>query len=110
MTNYFEDFQKLSQESLDTTMANVGVVSKTLQTIATETADYSKKSLEEGSATVEKLMGVKTLDKAIEIQSEYAKTSYEGFVAQATKVGEMYTEMAKEVYKPLEAAFAKATK
>lgn len=110
MTNFLEDFQKLSKDNMDAAMANVGIVSKTFQSIATETADYSKKSFEEGSATVEKLLGVKSLDKAIEVQSEYAKSSYEGFIGQATKIGEMYTEMAKEVYKPFEEAITKATK
>ncbi|MEM8798182.1 MAG: phasin family protein [Pseudomonadota bacterium] len=110
MQNFMEDFQKLSKDNMDAALANVGIVTKTFQSIATETADYSKKSFEEGSATVEKLLGVKTLDKAIEVQSEYAKSSYEGFVGQATKIGEMYAEMAKEVYKPFEEAFSKVSK
>ena len=51
--------------------------------------------------------GAKTLDTAIQIQSDFAKSSYEGFVARATKFGELYQNLAKEVYKPVEAAFAK---
>ncbi|MEP1924725.1 MAG: phasin family protein [Hyphomicrobiales bacterium] len=110
MTNFSEDFQKLGKENMDVAMANINVVSTTLQTIATETADYSKKSFEESSAAVEKIMAVKSLDKAIEVQSDFAKSAYEDFVGQATKIGEMYTAMAKEVYKPIEAAVTKATK
>lgn len=110
MKNYMDDIQKMNKDNMDTAMASVGVVSQTLQTIATETADYSKKSFEEGSAAVEKLMSVKSLDKAFEVQSDYAKVAYEGFVGQATKIGEMYASMAKEVYKPVEEAVTKATK
>ena len=110
MTNYVEDFQKMSQESLETTMANVGVASKVFQEIATESADFSKKAFEEGSAAAEKLMGVKTFDKALEIQSDYAKNAFEGFVAQATKVGDQYAALAKELYKPVEEAMTKAAK
>ncbi len=76
----------------------------------TEVADYSKKAVEAGSAQFEKLLGVKTLDKAIELQAEFAKASYEGYVAHATKVGELVTELAKEATKPLETIFAKAGK
>ena len=43
----------------------------------------------------------------MEIQTAYAKTSYKSFVAQATKMGEIYTNIAKEAFKPVEAAFAK---
>lgn len=110
MKNVMEDFQKMSKDNMDAMLANMGVVSKTLQTIASETADYSKKSFEDSSAAVEKLMAVKSLDKAFEVQSEYAKSAYEGFIGQATKFGEMYTSLAKEVYKPFEQAVAKATK
>ena len=46
--------------------------------------------------------------KAIEIQTDYAKSAYEGFVAQATKIGELYADLAKETYKPFEAYVAKA--
>lgn len=110
MTNFMEDFQKLNKDNMETAMANFGVVSKALQTIASETADYSKKSLEQGTAVTEKLLAVKTLDKAVEVQSDFAKSSYEEFVGQATKINEMYAGMAKEVYKPFETAFANAKK
>jgi hypothetical protein len=109
MLNNLEDIQKLGKENVDVAMKQFGTVSKGWQTIATECADYSKKSFEEGTAALEKLFGAKSLDKAIEIQSEYAKTAYEGFVAQATKMGELYTDLAKETYKPLEGILAKAT-
>jgi hypothetical protein len=78
-----------------------------VQTIAAETADYSKKSFEEGSAALEKLLGAKSLDKAIEIQTTYAKSAYESFVAQATKMGELYSDLAKETYKPFESFTSK---
>ena len=50
---------------------------------------------------------MKSLDSAIQLQSDYAKSAYEGFVAQATKFGELYTNLAKEAFKPVEAAVAK---
>ena len=50
---------------------------------------------------------MKKLDEAISLQTEFAKASYEGFVAQATKFGEMYQAVAKEAFKPVEGAIAK---
>ncbi|HRE21702.1 MAG TPA: phasin family protein [Rhabdaerophilum sp.] len=107
MIQAFEDIQKYGKDNLDAAVKAFGAQQKGVQAIATEFADYSKKAIEAGSSTFEKLAGVKTLDKAIEIQTEYAKTAYEGFVAHATKVGELVTELAKESYKPLEGALAK---
>jgi hypothetical protein len=107
MLKNFEDFQKLGKDNVDVALKQFGTVSKGWQAIATEFADYSKKSFEDGSAALEKLFGAKTLEKAIEVQSDYVKTAYEGFVAEATKFGELYTDLAKESYKPLEGMLAK---
>lgn len=108
MTINVEEIQKVSKEAVEKATTSIGVVSKGFQSIATETADYSKKSFEAGSAFVEQLLGVKAVDKAIELQTAFAKSSYEGFVAQAKKVGEMYVDIAKEAYKPFEGFMPKA--
>ena len=107
MLKNFEDFQKLGKENVDTCMKQFGTVSKGWQAIATEVADYSKKSFEHSTAAMESLLGAKSLEKAIEIQTDYVKTAYEGFVAQSSKLGELYTDLAKETYKPLEGMIAK---
>lgn len=107
MFNQFEEFQKYGKENLDLAVKSFGSTSKSVQAIATETADYSKKAFEQSSAVVEKLVGVKTLDKALEIQSDYAKSAYEGYVAFASKVGELITDLARDSAKPYEAMFAK---
>jgi len=109
MLKNFEDIQKLGKDNVDVAMQQFGTVSKGWQAIAAEFADYSKKSFEDGSAALEKLLGAKSLEKAIEVQSEYVKGAYEGFVAQSTKLGELYTDLAKETYKPLEGFIAKVT-
>jgi hypothetical protein len=107
MIKNFDEMQKFSKENVDATMKSLGAFSKASQTIATEVADYSKKSFEDGTKVLEKLLGAKTLDKAIEIQTDYAKSAYESFVAQATKMGELYADLAKEAYKPYENFVAK---
>ena len=107
MFKSFEDIQKAGKDNLDVVVKSFGATQKSAQPIATEVQDYSKKSFEAGKDFAEKLFGVKSLDKAIELQTAYAKTAYEGFVAHATKVGEMYTDLAKEAAKPFEGAFAK---
>jgi hypothetical protein len=108
MVKTFEDMQTIGKDNVDTALKSFGALSKSGQAIAVEFADYSKKSFEQSSATVEKLFGVKSLDKAFEVQSEYAKSAYEGFVAQATKIGDLYADFAKEAYKPFETALARA--
>ena len=108
MVKNFEDMQKFGKDNLDASMKSFGALSRSAQAIAAEVADYSKKSFEDGSKALERLFGAKTLEKAIEIQTEYAKTSYETFIAEATKIGELYVDLAKESYKPFEGYINKA--
>lgn len=110
MANDFEEIQKFSKPQLDTAASATQSLVKGLQAIAAETTDYSKKSLENGSAFLEKLLGVKTLESAIQLHSEYVKASYADFVAQATKVSELYSGLAKEAFKPIGIAQMQVTK
>ncbi len=106
--NTFDDAQKFGRENMDLTLKSFGSVSKGLQAIAVEVADYSKKAFEDNSALFEKIVGAKSVDKAIEVQSQFVKSAYETYLARMTKIGELYADMAKESYKPIESAFAKA--
>ena len=74
-----------------------------------DSMETAMKSVEGSAAHWEKLLGVKSLEKAMEVQTEYLKSSYEGFVAEATKLGELYVDFAKEAYKPFESAYTKAS-
>jgi phasin family protein len=102
----FEDFHKFSKQQLDAVAAAASSFSKGLQEIAAETTEFSKKAIAANTDVVEKLLGAKTIDSAIQIQTEFAKTSYEGLVAETTKIGELYAKLAKEAFKPIESAYA----
>lgn len=109
MVKSLEDVQKFGKENVDATLKSFDACAKSVQAIALEVADYSKKSFDESAAAAEKMFGVKTLDKAIELQTAYFKSTYEGFVSEAAKLGALYAELARETYRPFEGQFAKAT-
>jgi hypothetical protein len=69
--------------------------------------DYSKKAFEDATRAFEQLAGSKSIEQAIEIQSQYAKKAYDTWVAEASKLSEMYVGMARDAYKPVEQAVAK---
>jgi len=107
MANNLNEFQTYGKEQLEAATTSSASFVKSLQTIGTETTDYSKKSFEDGAAFLEKLLGAKSLESAIQIQSEYAKTFYETFIAQSKKIAELYSNLAKEAFKPIETLVAK---
>ena len=97
-----EEIQHYGKEHLETVVAATHTLQGGFQAIATAYGDYAKKSFEDGKAFVEKLSGVKSLDKAIELQTEYARSAYETFVAESQKIAGLYGDLAKQSYKPFE--------
>ncbi len=104
-----EDFQQYGKDQYEAAVSSVSSLTKGFQAIAASLGDYTKKSFEDGNSFVEKLTGVKSFDKAVELQSEYTKSAYEAFVAEAQKIGEIYSGLAKEAYKPFESYVSKMT-
>jgi phasin family protein len=102
-----EDIQQYGKEHLETVVASATTLQNGIQTIATAYGDYTKKSFEDTKSYVEKLSGVKSLDKAIEVQTEFAKSAYETFVAESQKIAGLYTDLAKQTFKPFEGMVAK---
>lgn len=69
-----------------------------MQTIALAYGEYTRKSFEQTKSFVEKLAGARSLDKAMEIQTEFAKQAYETFVADSQKIRELYSGLAKQSF------------
>jgi phasin family protein len=80
------------------------------QTIANAYGDFTRKSLEETRSFVEKLSGTRSLDKAMEVQSEFARQAYKTFVAESQKIRELHSELAKQTLKPLERLVSKTSR
>jgi hypothetical protein len=71
-----------------------------IQTIANAYGDYTRKSLLESRSFVEKLLAVRSLDKAIEVQTEFTRQTYANFVAESQKICELYRELARQAFQP----------
>jgi hypothetical protein len=104
-----DDVQKIASESVDATTRSFQGATRVTQAIASQIADYSKRSFEQGTKTAENLLGARSLDKAVEVQNEYARAAYEDYVSHATKLGQLYTELAQETFRAYQDFAAKAT-
>ena len=102
MMNGIEDTQKAGRQAMDRTMQSFGAVARGWQALATETAGYSKQALEDGASHVEKLLGAKSFDVALEAQNAFLKSSYEKAAGRATRMGELYLDLMKDAAKPFE--------
>ena len=105
-----EEFQRATKDGFDATVRSFGEVSKGFQAIAAIAVDYSKKAFEDSTRAFEQLAGAKSFEQAWEIQSQYAKKAFDAYVAQASKIGEMYVDLARTAYRPVEQVVAKTAR
>lgn len=107
MLKGFEEFQKVGKDGFDAAVKSFGEMNKGFQAIAAEVTDYSKKAFEDGTRAFEQLIGAKSVEQAVEIQSQYAKKAYDTYISEVSKLGEMYAGLARDAYKPVETALTK---
>lgn len=106
MFNFDEASQK-GREVMDGMLKSYAEVSNVFRAIATEAAEYSKKSYMDGVAHMEALSSVKSPEVALELQANYIRSAYEGALAGMSRIGDMYVDLARTAYKPFEAPVAK---
>ena len=98
-----------SREQINAAEASMSSLPGGFHAIATAYGDYTKKSFEDTRSFVEKLSGAKSFDKAVEIQTDFAKSAFETFVAESQKIGALYRDLAKQSSKPFGGFLAKMT-
>ena len=82
-------------------MTDMTVVNDKMKAIATAHADYVKSSFEANNAYLTKLATIKAPDQAMQITTDHMKSAYETFVAESTKIGNMYKDFFKSAYEPM---------
>ena len=97
------------KERIDAVDASTNAFPGGFQAIAAAYGDYTKKSFEDTKSFVEKLSGVRSFDKAMEVQTEFAKSAFERFVTESQKIGALYGDLAKQAYKPFGGFLTKMT-
>ena len=108
--NIGETFQQVSQNGFDAAVRSYAEVNKGFQALAARATENAKTAFEDTTRTVEQLLGAKSFEHVIEIQSQYAKRAYDNYLAEASKVGEWYVDMVRNATSPWEQAATKAAK
>jgi hypothetical protein len=103
------EYQKAAGSGFEAAGRSLSEVNRGFQAIAAEMTDYSKKAFDDAIRTWEQLIGVRSLEQAIEIQSQYAKRVYENHMAELSKLGEMCVGMVRDASKPVEQASRRFT-
>jgi len=109
MTKGMEDVAEFGRQNMEAVVTSSKRAAKAAEEMNAEVVAYAKKSYEDGMAAFKELSGVKSMNELFEKQSDFAKTSFEAFVAESTKLNEMATGAAKDCFEPFQARFEAAS-
>ena len=98
------EYQKAAETGFEAASRSFGEANKGFQALAAEMMNYSKAAFDDSIRTWGELIGVRSLEQAIQIQSDYAKRVYENHMAELSKVGEMCMGTMRDAAKPVEDA------
>ena len=90
-----------SKKNLEAVVASVTAATKGAETLGAQTMAFSKQALEDQVAAAKSLAGAKSVQEAFELQTAWAKSAMEGYMAQFGKFSEVVTDSVKETMKPL---------
>ena len=98
------EYQRAAESGFEAASRSFTETNKGFQAVAAEMMEYSKAAFDDAMRTWGQLIGVRSLDQAIQIQSDYAKRAYDNHLAELSKVGEMCLGTMRDVSKPVEDA------
>ena len=96
----YDAFGGYSKETADAVTKSATVAGKGVETINSEIYSFSKQSIEEAVAATKAVMGSKSVHEAFEFQTDFAKSAFEAYVAERSKLSELTTAAAKDSFAP----------
>jgi phasin family protein len=89
------------KQNVEAWLASASAAQKGLETISARTVAFSKTALENHVAATKSLMTSKSVQEYMEKQNDYAKSSFEAYVAELTSLSDLFSGVAKEVTQPI---------
>jgi phasin family protein len=97
----YDDIAALNQGNVEALVKANTVLAKGAEEIGKELMSYAQTSLERTAGAAKALFGAKTLQDVVQLNTEFAKNSYDTYLANATKLGELSVKVANEAFQPL---------
>lgn len=101
--NAFDDVAGFHKENVDAFMASSTILAKGFESLSKEMMAFNQGQYESAVSTAKALMGVKSVKELVDLQTSFAKASFDAFMAEATKVSEVGMKVVNEAAEPLTA-------
>ena len=101
-TKSYDQVLGYTKDTVDAYVQSATIAGKGVETFNNEVYAFSKQSIEDNVAAAKALFASKSVHEAFELQTSFAKTAFESYVGQITKLSEMFAATAKSSFEPLQ--------
>jgi hypothetical protein len=105
-TKAMERFSGFGKENVEAYMKATTAMTKAFERINGEVVSFSKQQVEDGVAAFKAVSSAKSAHEAWEVQSDFAKSALDSYIAQATKINDLWMDAAKQAVEPMTARFS----
>lgn len=99
----YDQFASLSQGNYDAVSKSFGILAKGLEDASKTWFAYTQGSVDSTVAFGKQVLGAKSLNEVVDLQNSFAKTSFDTFVSESTKLSEIGVKTANEAIEPIKA-------
>lgn len=107
----FENFDQVSdfnRENVEAMIVSSNIVAKGFEVIGKEFAAFAQQAAEANMAAAKKFSSAKNPQEMMDLQTEWAKTAFDGFVAEATKLQDISVKVSNQASQPINDRINKA--
>ncbi len=98
----YDQLLGFSKDTVEAYVKAANVAGKGAETLHNEIYSFSKQSIEGSIANAKALMASKSAHEAFELQTGFAKSAFETYVGELTKLGELMVATSKETFEPIQ--------
>ena len=101
-TKNYDQFLGYTKDTVDAYVQSATVAGKGAESFNNEVYAYSKQSIEESVAAAKALFASKSIHEAFALQTDFAKSAFDNYVSEVTKLSELVASTTKSAFEPIQ--------
>lgn len=102
---FAKDAAEFNKANLEAFVESGKIAVKGVQTAAQNAAEYGRKNFEATSSMVKSAAAVKSPTELFKLQGDFARSQFDGAVAEMSKSTEFYLKLAGEIFQPIQTRY-----
>jgi phasin family protein len=98
----YDQLLGFSKDTVEAYVKAANVAGKGAETLHNEIYGFTKQSIEDTIANAKAVMASKSAHEAFELQTGFAKTAFEAYINELSKLGELMVATGKETFEPIQ--------